>query len=213
MVYSETSDGVTEEFWIDEDIIEGISVEENSDDIVMEPLGFEDDEEARPVSAKARRIAKFKAAASMLGKHIKVQKRAFCVVPFEHHGIVSAYDHVRGRVKKVVHFIRVGDETLVQETDLDKFLHGKVVETFEIVEHSDSQFTSEQIVARARSHIGDKAYAVTKRNCEHLANWCHTNLFFSHQVRITGGTLLALLLLPLGIKILRRITLGLSSRP
>lgn len=40
----------------------------------------------------------------------------------------------------------------------------------------------EETVKRAKSRLGEKAYNLTKNNCEHFALWCKTGKAFSRQV-------------------------------
>ena len=42
----------------------------------------------------------------------------------------------------------------------------------------------EETVKRAKSRLGEKAYNLTKNNCEHFALWCKTGRSFSRQVDV-----------------------------
>lgn len=51
-------------------------------------------------------------------------------------------------------------------------------------------YDPDEIVSRARSHIGKGEYSLPVRNCEQLASWCYEGSAFSRQVDALGGTLM-----------------------
>ena len=151
---------------------------------------------------------------SLIGAHIKVQKRAGGLLPFEHHGIISGVVK-RGKEARirVIHFMRRGEKRVVAETDLDAFLKGKVDQTLEVVKHPDvpekKRFTVRQVLARARSQINSGGYGVVKKNCEHFAEWCHTNTWLrSRQVRAVGEVVFVAGVATMALMFLRKLFSG-----
>jgi hypothetical protein len=105
-----------------------------------------------------------------LGAHLTVSRRGYT-----HHGL-----HVGGG--RVVHysgfsgFWQCGP---VEEVSLSRFSAGREVR---IVDHSGSVFSSEEIVRRARSRLGENDYRLLSNNCEHFCNWCLNGVSHSAQV-------------------------------
>ena len=51
------------------------------------------------------------------------------------------------------------------------------------------RYSTDEIVSRARSKIGENHYSLITNNCEHFAIWCATNVHESHQVqKILGAS-------------------------
>ena len=85
-------------------------------------------------------------------------------------------------MKKYVHNLNI-DET-IQETHLNVFLEcGKDAE---LVTDYEPQFSSEDIVKRAKKHIGKGDYDLPTRNCEHFASWCYRGHTESVQIAKYG---------------------------
>ncbi|WP_406226996.1 lecithin retinol acyltransferase family protein [Pseudomonas siliginis] len=63
-------------------------------------------------------------------------------------------------------------------TDLEHFASGRSVWLYQ----DQSSFTSEEIIVRARSRIGESQYKVFSNNCEHFCNWCIRGTSYSPQV-------------------------------
>lgn len=116
----------------------------------------------------------------VMGDHIRV-KRMHGI--YTHHGIYVSDN-------EVIHFTGTDDDSIMDSSknrvissDLSFFLKGGELE---VKEYTDEEFQDlyapDQIVAYARSCIGDGDYNVIFNNCEHFANVCTLGRFRSHQV-------------------------------
>lgn len=106
-----------------------------------------------------------------LGAHLVTPRFAYV-----HHGI-----HVGGG--RVVHYAGLSRLMLlrgpVRETTLEDFAGGRPV----AIKHRPlPRFSPEEIVARARSRLGENRYRLTTNNCEHFAEWCLSGESRSEQV-------------------------------
>lgn len=104
------------------------------------------------------------------GTHLVTSRRGYM-----HHGIYVG----RGMV---VHypglsgFLRSGP---VEEVTMFRFSMGRAVW---IIEYSESKYSPQEIVLRARSRLGENEYQVLRNNCEHFCNWCISGRSSSTQV-------------------------------
>jgi hypothetical protein len=112
----------------------------------------------------------------ILARHEEPALGAHLVTPrlgFAHHGI-----YVGGG--RVVHY---GSFTLgwrpVEEVSLARFARGHAVW---VRPHATARFTSEQVVERARSRLGEGSYRLFTNNCEHFCEWCVHGEHRSYQV-------------------------------
>lgn len=116
----------------------------------------------------------------VMGDHIRV-KRMYGI--YAHHGIYVSDD-------EVIHFTGTDDDSIMDSSknmvissDLNFFLKGGELE---VKEYTDEEFQDlyapDQIVAYARSCLGDGGYNLIFNNCEHFANVCTLGRFRSHQV-------------------------------
>jgi hypothetical protein len=73
-------------------------------------------------------------------------------------------------------------EACIQETDLEGFLKGGILE---VDTSLPIKYSPEQTVRRAESCIGTNSgkYNLVFHNCEHFAHWCKSGVSTSHQVR------------------------------
>lgn len=91
-----------------------------------------------------------------------------------HHGIylgdgnVAHYSGLSGS-------LRAGP---IEITDLNHFANGHSVWIYQ----DYSAFTTDEIVVRARSRIGESKYKILSNNCEHFCNWCISGTSKSAQV-------------------------------
>ena len=121
-------------------------------------------------------------------KTSKANSSSELLLPFWHHGIVSEISSETG--VKVVHFTRpegsgAGTERKVCETSLEGFLNGG--SDAQLVD-DEPAFAYEDIVKRARKHIGAKSDCLPTRKGEHFASWCFRgSSAFSRQI-IAFGT-------------------------
>jgi Lecithin retinol acyltransferase len=101
------------------------------------------------------------------------------------------------------HGIYVGNGMVVHYSGLaDGMNTGPVVEVtifeftlgngYYVKRHENPKFSSNEIVGRARSRIGEELYCVFSNNCEHFCEWCINNDHDSEQVSngtaITGSS-------------------------
>jgi hypothetical protein len=113
------------------------------------------------------------------------QPGAHLVTPrfgYEHHGIYVG----NGRV---VHYAGLSRALLlrgpVQEVSLEEFADGRAVS---IKSRPLPRFAPAEIVARARSRLGENRYRLTSNNCEHFCEWCLSGESRSEQVeRVLGS--------------------------
>ena len=116
----------------------------------------------------------------VMGDHIRV-KRMHGI--YTHHGIYVSDN-------EVIHFTGTDDDSIMDSSknrvissDLNFFLKGGELE---VKEYTDEEFQDlyapDQIVAYARSCLGDDGYNLIFNNCEHFANVCTLGRFRSHQV-------------------------------
>lgn len=100
-------------------------------------------------------------------------------IGYQHHGIYIGNS-------QVVAYLRDKGVTICS---WKKFADGDKVT---VLEHDDAQFSTQEIVDRARSRIGEDNYSLIFNNCEHFANWCVTGQSKSYQVREATITVAAL---------------------
>ena len=94
---------------------------------------------------------------------------------YVHHGIYVG----RGMVVHYAglsRFLRAGP---VEEVPMSRFSMGRPVG---IAEYSESKYSPQEIVRRARSRLGENEYDVLRNNCEHFCNWCISGRSHSRQV-------------------------------
>ena len=95
---------------------------------------------------------------------------------YMHHGI-----YVGGN--KVVHYAGLSSVLLlrgpVEEVSLEQFADGREVS---IKTRPVPRFAPHEVVARARSRLGEDRYRLTTNNCEHFCEWCLSGESRSEQV-------------------------------
>jgi hypothetical protein len=124
---------------------------------------------ATPVAAAACGPAGSRAIP--LGAHLVTPRLGYA-----HHGIYVGAD-------KVVHYAGLSRALLlrgpVEEVTLEQFAGGRPVS---IKSRPLPRFAPEEIVARARSRLGEDRYRLTSNNCEHFCEWCLSGESRSEQV-------------------------------
>lgn len=93
---------------------------------------------------------------------------------YSHHGIYVGY----GRVIHYAgpsHGLRRGP---VEDVPLEYFAHGRGIR----VRHDRPRFDRREVVARARSRLGERSYRILTNNCEHFCEWCLNGAGRSTQV-------------------------------
>ncbi|MCG3189218.1 MAG: hypothetical protein LKCHEGNO_01505 [Burkholderiaceae bacterium] len=111
-----------------------------------------------------------------IGAHLVTPRRGYT-----HHGIYAG----GGRV---VHYAGWSRAALtrrpVEEVSLAEFADGHVVAA-----RADSprRFAAAEVVARARSRLGENRYRIASNNCEHFCHWCLSGESRSAQIeRLLG---------------------------
>jgi hypothetical protein len=104
------------------------------------------------------------------GTHLVTPRRRY-----SHHGIYVGLGHV-------VHYAgwcRARIHGPIEEVTLADFA---AVAPLAYVAHPTAPFAAADVVARARSRLGEDAYDLLTNNCEHFCNWCIEGRAFSAQV-------------------------------
>ena len=104
-----------------------------------------------------------------LGSHLVIARTLY-----SHHGIYVGNDHV-------IHYAGAGHglrRGSVEEVSLEHFAHGRGIR----VRHDRPRFDRREVLARARSRLGERSYRVLTNNCEHLCEWCLNGASRSSQV-------------------------------
>jgi hypothetical protein len=66
----------------------------------------------------------------------------------------------------------------VEDVSLEYFAHGRAIR----VRHDRPRFDRHEVVARARSRLGERSYRILTNNCEHFCEWCLNGASRSTQV-------------------------------
>ncbi|HLA70404.1 MAG TPA: lecithin retinol acyltransferase family protein [Steroidobacteraceae bacterium] len=93
---------------------------------------------------------------------------------YAHHGIYVGDG-------KVVHYGALMYDIIrkpVEEVSLAAFAGGRAVF---VIEHAESCLDAAEVVARARSRIGEKKYRLLTNNCEHFCEWALHGIARSFQ--------------------------------
>jgi hypothetical protein len=111
-----------------------------------------------------------------IGAHLVTPRRGYT-----HHGI-----YVGGQ--RVVHYAGWSRASFtcrpVEEVSLEAFADSRGVQA---LPHSALRYTPADVVARARSRLGEDRYRLASNNCEHFCHWCRTGEQRSSQVeRLLG---------------------------
>jgi hypothetical protein len=104
------------------------------------------------------------------GTHLVTDRRGYT-----HHGIYVG----DGRVVHYAGLANGFESGPVEEVSLEQFANGERVFASA---HSARSFSADEIVARARSRLGENLYDLFRNNCEHFSHWCVTGRRRSWQV-------------------------------
>lgn len=105
-----------------------------------------------------------------IGAHLVTPRRGYV-----HHGIYAG----GGRVIHYAGFKQWYQSGPVEEISLDDFGNGRGIE---VKAWAAPKFTGADVVARARSRMGESNYRLFANNCEHFAEWSITGTSRSLQV-------------------------------
>ena len=132
------------------------------------------------------------------GDHIRVKRFLYF-----HHGIYVSDDeviHFTDGTKKEISL----KNAKVRATSLKNFLFdGRLQVASDSGSEKKEIFSSEEIIERARSRLGEKKYSLVFKNCEHFTNWCVSGKTKSSQVR---RAVVAAFTTVIGSLVLRKIT-------
>jgi hypothetical protein len=136
-----------------------------------------------------------------LGAHLVTPRFGFA-----HHGIYVG-------ANKVVHYAGLSRALLlrgpVEEVSVEQFADGRAVS---IKTRPLPRFAPQEVVARARSRLGENRYRVTTNNCEHFCEWCLSGESRSEQVEWIVNRLHAAILAA-GRKLKETFGVGLNPAP
>jgi hypothetical protein len=106
-----------------------------------------------------------------LGAHLVTPRLGYA-----HHGIYIGNN-------RVVHYSGLSSVLLlrgpVEEVSLEEFADGRAVA---IKSRPVPRYSPLEVVARARSRLGENRYRLTTNNCEHFCEWCLSGESRSEQV-------------------------------
>ena len=123
-----------------------------------------------PAAAATSQIAGPRQGILLPGMHLVTSRLGYV-----HHGVYVG----RGMVVHYAGLCQLLHSGPVEEVTLSRFSMGRAVR---IVEHSESKYSPQEIVLRARSRLGENEYHVLRNNCEHFCNWCVSGRSRSTQV-------------------------------
>lgn len=111
-----------------------------------------------------------------LGAHLVTPRRGYV-----HHGIYVG-------AGRVVHYAGLSRSLLggpVEEVSLERFAAGRPVS---VKRSPSTRYAGAEVVARARSRIGEDRYRLITNNCEHFCAWCVSGDGRSEQVEMLVGS-------------------------
>ena len=73
------------------------------------------------------------------------------------------------------------ENAVIEQVDYETFSQGKPIQTVE----SRIIFEPDEVIARAKSRLGERSYDLWDNNCEHFATWCRSDERESPQIDIT----------------------------
>ncbi len=111
-----------------------------------------------------------------LAAHIVASRRGYM-----HHGIYVG----DGKVMHYAGMSRTFRRGPIAEVSLAEFSRGRPVRV--VVRHPQRRFTSDEVIARARSRLGEDRYRLLSNNCEHFCEWCIGGEGRSRQIEFWVG--------------------------
>lgn len=106
-----------------------------------------------------------------LAAHIVTSRRGYT-----HHGIYIGEGNV-------VHYAGLSGwkRGPIEEISLRQFSRGQPIS---VRSHAKPQFDPSDVVARARSRLGEGRYRILSNNCEHFCEWCISGESRSQQIEL-----------------------------
>jgi len=104
------------------------------------------------------------------GTHLVTRRRGY-----DHHGIYVG----AGRVVHYGGLARSWRRGPVEEVSLEHFAAGRPVR---VKPAAGTRYGSAEIIARARSRLGEDRYRIASNNCEHFCEWCIHGVARSEQI-------------------------------
>ena len=150
-------------------------------------------------AAAARQITGLRQGSLAPGTHLMTSRRVYM-----HHGIYVG----RGMVVHYAGLSRFLHSGPVEEVTMSRFSKGRPVR---IMEYSESKYSPQEIVRRARSRLGENEYQVLSNNCEHFCNWCISGR--SHSTQVESLLASALSALVIAVDRAKRLLLVLGNLP
>lgn len=99
---------------------------------------------------------------------------------YTHHGVYVG----NGKVVHYAGLSRVWSARPVEEVSLAEFAQGRPIW---VQPHTNPRFAPEEIVARAKSRLGEDSYRIASNNCEHFCEWCVQGESRSRQIEALRG--------------------------
>jgi hypothetical protein len=96
----------------------------------------------------------------------------------------------------VIHFapdenaLKSKESAIICKTSLEKFADGYPV--FVIEFPNEKCFSSDEVITRAHSRLGEIGYSLPLNNCDHFAAWCKTDKHHSIQVDFVKEMVIAI---------------------
>ena len=105
-----------------------------------------------------------------------------CLGDFYHYGIYVSDDEIIQFGPPPTSLVRKDEDIEVEVTDIQSFLCGKFLETGEVERKERKNLKQpSEIIACAKSRIGDKGYNILYNNCEHFVYECVLGIKYCSQ--------------------------------
>ena len=104
------------------------------------------------------------------GAHLVTLRRGYL-----HHGIYVG----AGRVVHYAGLSRSWHRGPIEDVALERFALGRPILVKPV---DDARYSGAEVVARARSRLGENRYRIASNNCEHFCEWCVRGQSRSEQV-------------------------------
>ena len=121
------------------------------------------------------------------GDHIAIKRRKGC---YWHHAIGEDVETEKGIINVIEYSnsakgFSQDNSTPPKDPRIAKVRRGKysgLKDELYLIKHK-KYLPARTVIWRARSRLGERAYSLSKNNCEHFAMWCKTGISSSEQVK------------------------------